>query len=137
KSLEGWSGKEIPFARRSDEIGKKNEDAGIDDQKDELAQLEKMYKADELVDATEEIVLKRSKRRLAISEESRGLSVDRRQYRMDYDEAMQTEVKREAVKTQELSLDRLVRTQAIERRAREDALARSKDALDQQRERLE
>jgi len=137
RSLEGWSAKEIPFARRSDDIGKKNEDAGIDDQKDELAQLEKMYKADELVDATEEIVLKRAKRRLAISEDACGLSVDRRKYKVDYDEAMQTEVKKEAVKTQEQALDRLVRTQAIERRAREDALARSKDALDQQKERLD
>jgi hypothetical protein len=50
---------------------------------------------------------------------------------------MQTEVKREAVRTQEQALDRLVRSQAIERRAREDALARSKDALDQQNQRMD
>jgi hypothetical protein len=137
RSLEGWSSKEVPFTKRGDEIGKKNEDANIDDQKDELAQLEKMYKADELVDATEEIVLKRAQRRLAISQDSVGLSGDRRKYRVDYDEAMQTEVKREAVRSQEQALDRLVRSQAIERRAREDALARSKDALDQQNQRLE
>ncbi len=137
KSLDGWSQKELAFNRRGDEISKKNEDAGIDDQKDELAQLEKMYKADELVDATEEIVLKRAKRRLAISEDARTLSVDRRGYRIDYDEAMQTELKKEAVKTQELALDRLVRSQAVEKRAREDALLRSKDALDQQNQRLE
>jgi site-specific DNA-cytosine methylase len=137
KSLEGWKAKEIPFARRGDDISKKNEDANIDDQKDELAQLEKMYKADELVDATEEIVLKRAQRRLAISEDSVGLSGDRRKYRVDYDEAMQSEVKQEAVRTQEQALDRLVRSQAIERRAREDALAHTKDALDQQNQRLE
>jgi len=137
RSLEGWTSKEIPFAKRGDEIGKKNEDANIDDQKDELAQLEKMYKADELVDATEEIVLKRAQRRLAISQDAIGLSGDRRKYRVDFDEAMQTEVKREAVRSQEQALDRLVRSQTIERRAREDALARSKDALDQQNQRLE
>jgi hypothetical protein len=137
KTLDGWTQKELAFNRRGDEISKKNEDAGIDDQKDELAQLEKMYKADELVDATEEIVLKRAKRRLAISEDARTLSVDRRGYKIDYDEAMQTEVKKEAAKMQELALDRLVRTQAVEKRAREDALLRSKDALDQQAQRLE
>ena len=137
RSLEGWKSKEIPFARRGDDISKKNEDANVDDQKDELAQLEKMYKADELVDATEEIVLKRAQRRLAITQESFGLSGDRRKYHVDYDEAMQTEVKQEAVRSQEQALDRLVRTQAIERRAREDALLRSKDALDQQNLRLE
>jgi hypothetical protein len=137
KTLDGWSQKELAFNRRGDEISKKNEDAGIDDQKDELAQLEKMYKADELVDATEEIVLKRAKRRLAISEDARTLSIDRRAYKIDYDEAMQTEIKKEAVKSQELALDRLVRTQAVEKRAREDALLRSKDALDQQNQRLE
>ena len=137
KTLDGWTQKELAFNRRGDEISKKNEDAGIDDQKDELAQLEKMYKADELVDATEEIVLKRAKRRLAISEDARSLSVDRRGYKIDFDEAMQTEIKKEAVKTQELALDRLVRTQAVDRRAREDALLRSKDALDQQNQKLE
>ncbi len=137
KTLDGWTQKELAFNRRGDEISKKNEDAGIDDQKDELAQLEKMYKADELVDATEEIVLKRSRRRLAISEDARTLSVDRRGYKIEYDEAMQTEVKKEAAKMQELALDRLVRSQTLEKRAREDALLRSKDALDQQSQRLE
>ena len=137
RTLEGWTGKEVPFNRRGDDLGKRNEDAGIDDQKDELAQLEKMYKADELVDDTEEIVMKRSKRRLAITEDARSLSVDRRGYRMEYDEAMQTEIKKEAVRMQELSLDRLLRTQAVDKRAREDALARSKDALDQQNLKLE
>lgn len=137
RTLEGWTAKEIPFARRGDDLGKRNEDAGIDDQKDELAQLEKMYKADELVDDTEEIVLKRSKRRLAISEDARTLSVDRRGYRMEYDEAMQTEVKKEAARMQELALDRLLRSQSIEKRSREDAFLRSKDALEQQNTKLE
>lgn len=136
RALEGWMKDEIPFARRGEEIGKKSEAAGIDDQKDELAQLEKMYSADELVDATEEIVMKRAKRRLAISEEAQVLTGDRRQYRIEYDEAMQTEVKQENVKTQELALDRLTRSQAIERKAREDALARSADTLKTQDEKL-
>jgi len=137
RTLEGWTKHELAFARRGDELGRKNEDAGIDDQKDELAQLESMYKADELVDATEEIVMKRSKRRLAISEDARTLTGDRRKYRVDYDEVLQTEIKEEAVRTQELALDRLVRNQAIEKRAREDALARSRDAFDQQNLKLE
>lgn len=136
RTLDGWTKREIPFARRGDEIGKKYEAAGIDDQKDELSQLEKMYSADELVDATEEIVMKRSKRQLAISEESQSLTGDRRQYRIEHDEALQTEIKQEAAKSQELALDRLVRGQAIERKAREDALARSADALRLQDERL-
>jgi hypothetical protein len=137
RSLDGWTKFELAFAKRSDEIAKQNEDANIDDQKDELSQLEKMYKADELVDATEEIVLKRSKRRLDITEKATGLSGERRTYRVGYDEAMQTEVKQENARTQEQALDRLVRGQAIEKRAREDALSRSKDALDLQNQRLE
>jgi len=136
RTLEGWTKREIPFARRGDEISKKYEDAGIDDQKDELSQLEKMYSADELVDATEEIVMKRSRRQLAISEESRSLSGDHRQYRVEYDEAMQTEVKQEAVRSQELALDRLVRGQAVDRWMRKDALERSADALRLQEEKL-
>lgn len=137
RSLEGWKKKELAFSARSDEIGKRWEDAGLDDQKDELDQLEKMYKADELVDATEDIVLKRSRRRLELTTASNALSSDRRQYKDELEEAMQTETREEGVREQEGNLDRLVRTQEIDRRAREDAARRSADALEQQEKRLE
>jgi hypothetical protein len=106
RTLEGWSSKEIPFARRGDDLGKRNEDAGIDDQKDELAQLEKMYKADELVDDTEEIVLKRAKRasrsrRTRARSPSTARATDGATTRR-----CRPEVKKEAAKMQELALDR-------------------------------
>jgi hypothetical protein len=137
EALANYEKVDVVLKKRGDDLNESYGKDNIDDQKDELAQLEKMYKADELVDATEEIVLKRAKRRLAISGDARELSGDRRKYRVDFDEAMQTEVKQEAVHTQEQSLDRLVRNQAIEKRAREDALVRSKDALDLQNQKTE
>lgn len=137
RSLEGWKKKELEFSKRSDEIEKKWEEASIDDQKDELDQLEKMYKADELVDATEDIVLKRARRRLGITATSNDLSRDRSKYHVEHEEAMQTEQREENVREQEGGLDRLVRSQEIERRAREDAAARSADALELQMKKLE
>lgn len=51
----------------------------LQDQKEELEQLEKMYKADDLTEETEEIVLRRTRRNLARSE--RSLSFARRRHK--------------------------------------------------------
>lgn len=137
RSLEGWRTRELEFARRSDEIEKQQIQNGIDDQKDELGQLEAMYKADELVDATEEIVLKRSKRGLALSQVGQQLQRDRRQFEIEFNEARQLETREQSIKMQSEALDRTLRTQAIEARARADAAHRSQDALALQNERVD
>lgn len=135
RALEGWEKYELEFAKRGAELGDRHHLAGIEDQTDELTQLEKMYKADELVDATEEIVIKRSKRALDLSKTGLGLGREQRSYQVKYDEALQTEAKREAVRVQADALARLVQTQAIDRRAAEDGLERSKaELVDKQRD---
>ncbi len=137
RALEGWKNRELDFARRSDEISREYGKNGIDDQVDELDQLEKMYKADELVDATEEIVLKRSRRQLALSRTNHTLQNEQIQYRVDYDRARDTQLREEAAKLARESLARLIATQEIERVARDDAQTRSQDALVRQQEKLE
>lgn len=137
RALEGWESKELAFTKRGDELQKKWEEAGVDDQNDELRELEKMYKADELVDATEDIVLKRAQRRLALTLTSNGLSRDRATFRTDLEQALETERRRDSVHEQEEGVVRLVASQEVERRSRQDAQVRSADALAQQQKRLE
>jgi len=137
RSLEGWRKDELVFDRRSDELGKRYEEAGVEDQTDELDQLEKMYKADELVDATEDIVLKRSRRALALTKDQNALSRDRAKHHQELDLALQTEQREEEFRAQGENVARLERQQAIEARGRADAEARSADALTEQRPRLE
>ncbi len=137
RSLEGWKQKELAFAGRSDELSKRWEEAGVEDQRDELDQLEKMYAADELVDATEDIVLKRSKRALALTQEQNAISRERALYRQELELTLQTEQREEEFRAQQETVARLERQQAIEARGRTDAEARSADAQSEQRARLE
>jgi HlyD family secretion protein len=134
RALEGWEKHELEFLKRGADLEDKHRLAGIEDQNDELAQLEKMYKADELIDATEEIVIKRAKRAIDLSKLGLALAREQQSYHEKYDETLQTEAKREGVRVQESALERLVQSQAIDRRAEDDGLERSKAQLaDQQR----
>jgi HlyD family secretion protein len=137
RSYEGYATLEAAFQKRSDTLVRKGEQSRIDDQKDELEQLEAMYEADELTDATEEIVLKRSRRNLALSEERNALSGDRRQYRIDLADKLEMEKRMEDVLRREEELAHMLRTQAVEARAREDAETRSTAGLRKKAQRFE
>jgi HlyD family secretion protein len=137
RSLEGWKRDELAFNTRQDELSRRWEQANVEDQTDELDQLKKMYDADALVDATEDIVLKRSKRQLELTEVSNQLSRDKSQYKKDLELALQTEQREEQVRKQTEDLARLERQQALEAEARADAERRSADALAQETEKLE
>ncbi len=137
KSLEGYKKFEVPFTKRSDDIGKRYQDANLEDETDELGQLEKMYNEDKLVSATEDIVLKRSKRALKLTTDSNALAEERRQYKNDYDQAMQNEQREEQVRSQTEAFERLKVQTDLDARARKDAEIRSADSLREQNERLE
>jgi multidrug efflux pump subunit AcrA (membrane-fusion protein) len=136
RALEGWEKQELEFAKRRAGIEERHRLAGIDDQTDELAQLEKMYKADELIDATEEIVLKRQRRALDLSETELAFARERRDYDEKIEEPLQTEAKRDAVHAQESALERLVKSQEIETRAADDAYQRIRRQLVETRQKL-
>jgi len=137
RSHEGYATREAAFQTRSDALVLKSEQSRTDDQKDELEQLEAMYEADELTDATEEIVLKRSRRNLEQTEERNALSADRRQYRIDLADQLEAEKRTEDVLRREEELAHLIRTQVSEARAREDAEARSTAGLHKKAQRFE
>ncbi len=129
RSLTAWKEQDLAFARRDDEIDQRRERSYIEDQKDELGQLEEMYKRDELVDGTEDLVLKRQKRGLALTEDSVGLSRDRAKKRFDLDQTLELEQREESARTQTEGVERQRRTQEIERRGRVDAQLRSGEEL--------
>lgn len=129
RSLAAYKESELAFQRRDDEIDQRRERSYLEDQKDELGQLEEMYKRDELVDGTEDIVLKRQKRGLAIAQDSTALSRDRAKKRFDVDVVLDTEQREEARRTQAEAVERQARSQAIDERARADALVRSTEEL--------
>jgi multidrug resistance efflux pump len=127
--LDGWEKYELDFQARSRELQEQFGQQGIDDQVDELSQLEAMYRDDELVEATEEIVLKRARRRLATTRVSLKLASERRLFEAIYEIAPKTALKREAVAREEAELARLVRTQELDAESTADGLTRSEAQL--------
>ncbi len=136
RSLAGWKEQELAFARRADDLSRRYEQADLEDQIDELDQLEKMYGADELVDATEDIVLKRSRRSLALTQEQNQLSRDRASYHEELELALQTEQREEEFRAQTEALARLEQQQAIEARGRAEAELRAAELVEEQTQKL-
>ncbi len=137
RALEGYETQELAFSARGDELQKQRSEAWIADQVDELEQLEAMYEADELTDATEEIVLKRSRRDLALSRASSELSKDQRAYKVDHTQPLTRESKREDVARKTEELAHLRRTQAVDAEGRKDGFTRSEAELAKKVLRLE
>lgn len=137
RALDGYKEKELAFGKRQDELQKRYEQANLDDQRDELDQLEKMYKADELVDATEDIVIKRSRRSLDNTKLGNELSRDRARYREELEQSLQLESRTEEFQNRTADLAKLQATQALERESRADADTRAVEAAKDARTRLE
>jgi len=136
RSLESWKSVELAFEQRTQDLSRRYQQANLEDQTDELEQLEKMYKGDELVDATEDIVLKRSRRGLALTKDQNALSSERVKHHDEFDLVLEREKREEDLRAQEEAVVRLQRTQALEAEARDDAARRSAAALAEQGEKL-
>jgi len=91
KRLRGFREFEIAFRDERERQAKQAREYGMENQKDELTQLEKMYSEDELVDATEEIVLKRARRRYAQAVAREELDDQTRKYNKEWYEAWSEE----------------------------------------------
>ncbi len=109
----------------------------VDDQKSELEQLEKMYKADELTEETEEIVLKRARSQyeraqfsleMAKSQADRALKLDLPRHRLSVED---TE------KSATMALSKLEKTQPIAREKADIELQRQRSALTKAEQSLE
>jgi len=137
RNLTGWEEHELELARRDAAMSLRYTENNIEDQKDELAQLEAMYREDELTDATEEIVLKRARRDLGRTITYQKNQIDRRRFQEAFKEVQHTRQMRRSVANQEASLDRLLRSQEIDRSERKQRIAASERGLKKQAARLE
>jgi hypothetical protein len=137
EALDNYEKIETSLKKRGEDLSESGMKDNIDDQKDELAQLEKMYTADELTDATEEIVLRRQRRGLARTQASVDLQLARKKYDNDYSEKKQHEARQKAARDAQRNLDRTQRSIEMEKRARADSLARLDPEMKDARERVE
>jgi multidrug efflux pump subunit AcrA (membrane-fusion protein) len=133
RRLKGYLEKEREFEKEGDRLGRQMQSYGLEDQQDELAQLEKMYKEDELVDATEEIVLKRTRRRLAQSQAQINLSNRRSDYRFELEFAIKLESTELEVATKVAALERQQRGTELKRAGRTLTQEKSRFDLEKQR----
>jgi len=84
KRLKGYREIEKEIRDERERQQKQSREFSMENQKDELTQLEKMYAEDELVDATEEIVLKRARRRYAQAVAREELNERNRKYNKEW-----------------------------------------------------
>ncbi len=137
RKLQGYLDHEVGFTKEQDRLSKQSSEHRLDDQKDELTQLEKMYKEDELVDATEEIVLKRSRRSFAQAQAYVKLQRQRAEYNLDYTKAMERERLELDTKMKIKAFDRTKRSQDLERINRTLTLERAKFDLQKKRDAMD
>jgi len=108
----------------------------IADQKEELDQIEKMYKSEELTNATRDIVLKRAQRSLERSKARYEIYMKRMERLKSYDMPRQLEELQLAARERAHGLETWTRTSPIQRADRETNLARSTTNVRQQEENL-
>ncbi|MCZ6598856.1 MAG: hypothetical protein O7B99_14555 [Planctomycetota bacterium] len=137
RTLAGYLEKEKGFKLEEVRLSRQSMQHRLDDARDELQQLEKMYREDELVDATEEIVLKRARRSMASSMARTRL----REQQIDHELALAEVMKQERLEldaAQKASaLERQRRSVAVKEASREAAAIRARYDLDNQRSKLE
>jgi len=136
EALSNYEKVDVVLKKRGDDLSESYGKDNIDDQKDELAQLEKMYKSEELTESTEEIVLRRSRRNLARTQISFELQQARKKYEAEYAERKQHEAKQKSSRDAQRNLDRTQRQVEMEKRARADAIARLEPEMKDARERV-
>lgn len=132
RAFQGWREIELPMRRQGATLQDLFAEHGIKDAEDELAQLEAMYTADELADATEELVLMRNRRNLARTRTQLELARRQRAYTEEYAWAAEDQEKEETLQRQEAGLERLRATLELDAAARRERLARAEAALTRQ-----
>jgi multidrug efflux pump subunit AcrA (membrane-fusion protein) len=137
KKLRGYRELEKRFEEETERLQIQQREFGLENQKDELDQLEKMYSEDELVDATEEIVLKRSRRGFAQQQAWRNLNEQRRVYDKDWYYAWREEDLVVDADNKARELERVKKNQAMAREKSDTDLEKTRYDLAQQKKKFE
>lgn len=135
-ALRAWKDVELPHQVRAAELTGKRGEAAIADAEEELRQLEAMYRADELVQATEEIVLSRSRRDLASLRAAQALATEQRAHEIAYELPLATARLEDALTEAERVVDHMEWTRESEASNRAGQLRVLQDALEDARVRV-
>ena len=103
--------------------------ASVEDQSDELDQLRKMYKQEDLTSATADIVIKRALRQLDVSKTQQKMSEERADKTTTYAYAISKQTVLDALEQSKQRLETLKATQALSAVTRKAALTSARLAL--------
>ena len=134
--LKYYSDVEMAMELQELELNRLWTDDSIADQQEELDQIEKMYKSEELTNATRDIVLKRAQRNLERSKIRRDMFMTRYKRMKSHDIPRQLEEWTLAAREAAHGLESWTKTSPIQKADRETNLARSTTAVRQQEENL-
>ncbi|MBI1851295.1 MAG: HlyD family efflux transporter periplasmic adaptor subunit [Planctomycetes bacterium] len=137
KRLRGFKDVELALSEDETQLSKRYHEAGIENSTDELNQLGKMYKEDELTAETEEIVLRRSKRDLENQKSGFELFKRRRAYSLEFEIPSRLAAMINEVADRSRGLDRMRRSAESRRINKELDLTRARRELERQKDQLE
>lgn len=135
--LESWHEFEREHREAQQHLSSMYREHGLEDAEDELNQLEAMYSDDELTDATEEIVLKRSRRNLDRSRFSAELQERQAAHNAEMEMERTSMLREIAVKEAELALEHAHRNHRLKMESEERGLQDAKRKLVRAEQRLE
>ncbi|MBI4604337.1 MAG: HlyD family efflux transporter periplasmic adaptor subunit [Planctomycetes bacterium] len=137
QALKGYLEVHRPLEKDEHELGHRSYKHSIDDQEDELAQLGKMYKEDQLTEETEEIVLKRANRNLEETKKRLDLFLRRHDFSEKFHEPAERERLENAPKDKRKALTDLRRARESGRELGKIELERLEHEAGAARRRLE
>jgi multidrug resistance efflux pump len=135
-SVKWWNDVDGPQMLLTADLQVKDTRDSLGDQDDELDQLRKMYKSEELTNATADIVLKRALRRLQQTKIHLKMAEDRREKTKAFDYAVSMRRVADALEQARQQLASLKATQAQSAVQRESALSGARVALQQAESKL-
>lgn len=122
RALKHYQEIDQPLAIRSAKHSLKSSEGQLENAAEELAQLEKMYKADDLTEETEEIILKRARRSVESAELFLDLSKVRTERELNEDIPEQEIRLTETAKREELALAKLKVSTPVQKKQQEISL---------------
>jgi multidrug resistance efflux pump len=137
RALEGFLTHEKPTAAEQRALNDESSVHSVENSKEELDQLLKMYEEDELVDDTERIVLRRARWNLRFREVSAKLSKKRRVYSETYEEAAREKRLLREVERRRVALEQARGNAELSAESAAIELQRAQRGVDRKRRHLE
>jgi multidrug resistance efflux pump len=128
-AVKWWEQVDGPQILKSSELQVKMSRANVEDQEDELDQLRKMYKGEDLTTATADIVIKRAVRQLDVSKTQTKMTEERSQKTEVYTYPISKQAVLDALEQSKQRLETVKAAQAHSAVVRRTALASAKLAL--------